>query len=334
MRRDWRTSRERRRHGPRRPALPEGLQRIRRRLGRAARRRPPRRRGRVEHSDQGPRARPADGVPRAVHALHSVHRPARRRVALSGPGELDGHPLRDAIRRGDERRVRDLRAMDRSDARLVRAALSEGGGDSDAVYRSAIRAKALDTLRGLLPAATQSNVGIYGTGQAYETLLLRMRAHPLMEVRATADAMLAELRKIIPAFLTRVDQPDRGGRWTEYLAETRARMAELAARVDVDARATDAPDRRLRSRSRTSIRTARSRSSPRPSTRRRRCRMSQLLDVARRMTPAEREQVLRAAVGSDRTAATSPAARSSARAIASTSSPTTARSAICSAIAC
>ena len=55
--------------------------------------------------------------------------------------------------------------------------------DSDAVYRAAIRAKALDTLRGLLPAATQSNVGMYGTGQAYEALLLRMRAHPLAEVR-------------------------------------------------------------------------------------------------------------------------------------------------------
>ncbi len=60
--------------------------------------------------------------------------------------------------------------------------------DSDAVYRQAIRAKALDTLRGLLPAATQSNVGIFGTGQGYEALLLRMRAHPLEEVRATAGA--------------------------------------------------------------------------------------------------------------------------------------------------
>src|SRR6516164_11525480 len=40
--------------------------------------------------------------------------------------------------------------------------------DSEAVHRSAVRAKALDTLRGMLPAATQSNVGIYGTGQAYE----------------------------------------------------------------------------------------------------------------------------------------------------------------------
>ncbi len=46
-----------------------------------------------------------------------------------------------------------------------------------------IRAKALDTLRGLLPAATTSNVGLYGTGQAYEALILRMRAHPLEEVR-------------------------------------------------------------------------------------------------------------------------------------------------------
>ena len=48
--------------------------------------------------------------------------------------------------------------------------------DSDAVHRAAIRAKALDTLRGMLPAATQSNVGIFGTGQAFEALLLRMRA--------------------------------------------------------------------------------------------------------------------------------------------------------------
>ena len=30
--------------------------------------------------------------------------------------------------------------------------------------------------------------------------------------------MLAELRKVIPAFLVRVDQPERGGRWTDYLA--------------------------------------------------------------------------------------------------------------------
>jgi thymidylate synthase ThyX len=101
--------------------------------------------------------------------------------------------------------------------------------DSDGVYRSVIRAKALDTLRGLLPAATTSNVGLFGTGQAYEALLLRMFAHPLAEVRAYAEMMLVELRTVIPAFLTRVDQPERGGRWIEYLASTRALFATSVA---------------------------------------------------------------------------------------------------------
>ena len=101
--------------------------------------------------------------------------------------------------------------------------------DSDAVHRSAIRAKALDTLRGLLPAATQSHLGIYGTGQAFEALLLRLRAHPLEEARTCADQMLAELRKVIPAFLVRVDRPERGGEWSRYLAATRTGTAALAA---------------------------------------------------------------------------------------------------------
>jgi len=115
-------------------------------------------------------------------------------------------------------------------------------GDTDAVYRTAIRAKALDTLRGLLPAGTRSNVGIHGTGQAYEALLLRMRAHPLDEVRRTADLMLAELRKVIPAFLTRVDQPERGGRWTAYLADCRRATAAAAGRLIEDVPAAGRPE--------------------------------------------------------------------------------------------
>ena len=104
-------------------------------------------------------------------------------------------------------------------------------GESETVYRTTIRAKALDTLRGLLPAATASNVGIYGTGQAWEQLLLRMRAQPLAEVRACADAMLVDLRKVIPAFLKRVDLPDRGGAWSAYLEQTRAATEAAAADV-------------------------------------------------------------------------------------------------------
>ncbi|MXY25073.1 MAG: thymidylate synthase [Acidobacteria bacterium] len=116
--------------------------------------------------------------------------------------------------------------------RLFRERHPQAEGDSDGVYRAVIRAKALDTLRGLLPAATRSNVGIYGSGQAWEALLLRMRAHTLAESREVAGLMLPELRKVIPAFLQRVDREDRGVRWSGYLREQRAATEALAASMD------------------------------------------------------------------------------------------------------
>jgi thymidylate synthase ThyX len=176
-------------------------------------------------------------------------------------------------------------------------------GESEGVYRSTIRAKALDTLRGLLPAATVSNVGIYGTGQAWEQLLLRLRAHPLAEARACADAMLAELRKVIPAFLKRVDLPDRGGAWSAYLADTRAATQAAAARALATPQAAAArtlsglagdepevtltdfdPDGEVKV-----VAAALYAVTDRPD--------HELLAVARALTPAQRADVLRAYVG-------------------------------------
>ena len=108
-------------------------------------------------------------------------------------------------------------------------------GDSNFIWRSTIRAKACDDLRGLLPASTQSNVGIFATGQSYEMLLMRMKAHPLAEAREFADLMLTELRKVIPAFMKRVDVPGRGEAWSAYLEDTAARMFELAGGLDAAA---------------------------------------------------------------------------------------------------
>ncbi len=99
--------------------------------------------------------------------------------------------------------------------------------DTDFVYRQAIRAKALDAVRGLLPASSLSNLGIYASGQAYEALLLRMRAHPLPEVRDYAQMMMDELMKVIPSFLKRVEVAERGVAWTAYLANTRGATREL-----------------------------------------------------------------------------------------------------------
>ena len=202
-------------------------------------------------------------------------------------------------------------------------------GDSDAVHRAAIRAKALDTLRGMLPAATQSNVGIYGTGQAFEALLLRMRANPLAEVRTCADQMLAELRKVIPAFLTRVDQPERGGTWSDYFAATREGIDSLASgltavepeeREEVTLTDFD-PD-------------GKSKSSPPRCTRSpiyRTISFSTSLAGCRPMS-ASRSFARTSAI--DRTGGIARVAPSSARVIDSTCSPTTARFETCSVIAC
>src|SRR6476469_5146427 len=95
------------------------------------------------------------------------------------------------------------------------------GEEPEAAWQRAIKAKALDLLRGLLPAATLSHVGIFASGQAYEQLLFRMMASPLPEARQFASMILAELKKVMPSFVARVARPDRGGEWIAYLEDRR-----------------------------------------------------------------------------------------------------------------
>ena len=143
------------------------------------------------------------------------------------PAELAGHSLRaryvETLDRAFETYARWIEPMQAFWA----ARVPREPGQAEGPWRMTIRAKALDSLRGLLPAATRSNVGIFGTAQGYEALLLRMRAHPLREVRDYAELMLLELQKVIPAFLKRLERPERGGVWTQYLADTA--MATRAA---------------------------------------------------------------------------------------------------------
>ena len=97
-----------------------------------------------------------------------------------------------------------------------------GDDEPEAAWRRSIRAKALDLLRGLLPAATLSHVGIYASGQAYEQLLLRLMASPLPEAREFGAMILTELQQVMPSFVSRVDRPERGGEWISYLQARRA----------------------------------------------------------------------------------------------------------------
>jgi thymidylate synthase ThyX len=107
-------------------------------------------------------------------------------------------------------------------------------GEPTAAHRRAIKAKSFDLLRGLLPAATLSHMGIYASGQAYESLILHLLAHPLPEARGYGRRILEAVQGVIPSFVARVERPDRGGEWIGFL-EARERAAERwVARLGLD----------------------------------------------------------------------------------------------------
>ncbi len=92
-----------------------------------------------------------------------------------------------------------------------------GDGEPEAAHARAVKAKALDLLRGLLPAASLSHMGIFATGQTYEQLILHLLAHPLPEAQRCGRMILEAVQATIPSFVTRVERPDRGGAWVDFL---------------------------------------------------------------------------------------------------------------------
>jgi thymidylate synthase ThyX len=108
------------------------------------------------------------------------------------------------------------------------------GDGPSAAHARAIRAKALDLLRGLLPAGSLSHVGVYASGQTWERLILHLRAHPLPEARECGELVLSAMRVAAPSFVTRVERPERGGAWVEYLQRRDATQAEAVRRLALD----------------------------------------------------------------------------------------------------
>jgi thymidylate synthase ThyX len=101
---------------------------------------------------------------------------------------------------------------------------------SPRAYASATRAKAFDLLRGLLPMATLTNVGLFGNGRAFEYLLTKLAASPHAEVRLLGQSMQQELDQVIPAFVKR-SKTERGAQYARYLDTNRRQAAALAAEV-------------------------------------------------------------------------------------------------------
>ena len=126
------------------------------------------------------------------------------------------------------------------------AQFPRGDGEPEAAHARAVKAKALDLLRGLLPASSLSHMGIFATGQTYEQLILHLLAHPLPEAQRYGRMILGAVQAVIPSFVARVERPDRGGAWVEYLRAREAAGRRWAARLGIgEAGDADGPSVRL-----------------------------------------------------------------------------------------
>ena len=106
-------------------------------------------------------------------------------------------------------------------------------GETDRAWKSATRAKALDLLRGLLPAGTLTNVGLFGNGRAFEYLITKMAAHELQECQTLASDLHRELSLVIPSFVKRALDDRYGRPAAERLARIRERIYPLAVQGNV-----------------------------------------------------------------------------------------------------
>lgn len=80
---------------------------------------------------------------------------------------------------------------------------------SKVAYTAALRAKVLDCLRGLLPASTMTNMGMFGNGRFYESLLQGLSTETLAEPQEISRKSYNELSKIIPSFVRRAEGSHR-----------------------------------------------------------------------------------------------------------------------------
>jgi len=76
---------------------------------------------------------------------------------------------------------------------------------SKVAYSAALRAKVLDCLRGLLPASTMTNMGVYGNGRFFETLIQKLNCHNLSELQEIGRGSYEELSKVMPSFIRRAE---------------------------------------------------------------------------------------------------------------------------------
>ena len=114
-------------------------------------------------------------------------------------------------------------------SKYLRKVFPQEKDQTDRAYRETIKAKACDVLRVCLPAATLTNVGFFGVGQAFEYVLTKCFAHPLFEIRQLAWEAQKELNQVIPSLVDRASS-SRGKVYQKYVSDTEKALEKLTQR--------------------------------------------------------------------------------------------------------
>lgn len=110
---------------------------------------------------------------------------------------------------------------------------------SKTAYTAALRAKVLDCLRGLLPAGTLTNMGIFGNGRFFEGLLHKLQCQNLSELQEIARKGLEELSKIIPSFVRRAEPSHKHHEsYARFYETMQAEIRNIAAHHVIEEKAT------------------------------------------------------------------------------------------------
>ncbi len=112
--------------------------------------------------------------------------------------------------------------------KYIEEGMPKEAGVTETAYKASVRAKACDALRGLLPAATLTNMGVFGNGRFFEGLIGKMRCNEMSEMQAIAQNIQIEMNKVIPSFVRRAEpnhmffQP-----YKEFMVETTKALQQV-----------------------------------------------------------------------------------------------------------
>ncbi len=105
---------------------------------------------------------------------------------------------------------------------------------SKGAYTAALRAKVLDCLRGLLPASALTNMGLFGNGRFYESLLQKLSCHNLAEMQEMGKKSHVELSKVIPSFIRRADPSHKHHQaFATFLETMHSEIRQIADQIAV-----------------------------------------------------------------------------------------------------